>query len=56
MESEMDKLSFEPKEDITAYELAMLLRLKMTQIYKESWEQLPPELARHFVCPPPQES
>ena len=42
----------EPKEDITAYELATALNLT---IDKEWWKKLPVEMQRHFgteeVCP-----
>jgi hypothetical protein len=43
-----DDLSFEPQKDITAYELALLLRLKTKLLQRETWKTLPPELARHF--------
>jgi hypothetical protein len=43
-----DDLRFSPQKDITAYELALLLGLKMRLITRDSFERLPPELSRHF--------
>lgn len=41
---------FEPKKDITAYELAMLLPFLQSGIlYRGAYEALAPEIQRHLV-------
>lgn len=39
----------EPKEDITAYELALLLQFMHASIYRSTFDALPPGVKRHLV-------
>lgn len=40
---------FEPKEDITAYELALLLPFMHGPLYRSTFDALPPGVKRHLV-------
>jgi hypothetical protein len=44
----VDEYSFDPQPDITAYELAMILRQSSGPFFMMCDHQLPPEVARHF--------